>query len=397
MSATPYTIISSDCHAGGNMAMYEEYLDPAWRAEFKAWRGAYRNPYRDLQDDGRSRNWDDERRQSDLYSDGVVAEIAFPNTVPPFYPTGALVARPPTTSQDYERRLAGIWAHNRWLRDWCSQYPDQRCGLPQIFVNDLDDAIAILEWAAAEGFRSFMLPTIPPDVGMLGYWSPQWDPLWAAVDELDLVITQHGGVGGPDYGKTPAAWLVFLMEVPFFAHRNLAHLIMSGVFERFPALRFVMTEQGVAWAVQDLRRMDGYHRQMKGGRVGELGFASELRLPMKPSEYFDRNVWIGASFPSPSEAAAIRELGLHKVMWGNDYPHHEGTFPYSRQSLQRSFCHWEESDMRRVLAGNAADLYGFDLERLAPLAEQHGFTPEQISTPLDELPAKATSPAFFRP
>ncbi len=396
-TSQPYTIISSDCHAGGNMAMYEEYLDPAWRDEFKAWRGGYRNPYRDLQDDGRSRNWDDDRRQRELYSDGVVAEITFPNTVPPFYPTGALVARPPKDATDYKRRMAGIWAHNRWLRDWCSEFPDQRCGLPQIFVDDLDDSIAVLEWAAAEGFRSFMLPHVPPDVGMLGYWAPQWDRLWAAVCDLDLVVTQHGGVGGPDYGKTPAAWLIFLMETPFFAHRNLAHLILSGVFERFPTMRFVMTEQGVAWAAEELRRMDGYHAQMsKSGRVGELGFDADLVLPLKPSEYFDRNVWIGASFPSPSEAAAIRQIGVHKAMWGNDYPHHEGTYPYSLESLQRSFSDWDEADLRKVLSDNAAEVYGFDLGSLSPLAAEHGFTPQQVAEPLQEVPAKATSPAFFR-
>lgn len=397
MNATPYTIISSDCHAGGNMVMYEEYLDPVWRDEFKSWRGAYRNPYRDLQDDGRTRNWDNERRLSELYADGVVAEIVFPNTVPPFYPTGALVARPPKDRNDYDRRFAGIQAHNRWLLDWCSEYPEQRCGLPQVFVEDLDDTIATLNWAADKGFRSFMLPHIPPDVGMLGYWSPQWDRLWAAISDLGLVITQHGGVGGPDYGKTPASWVMFLMEVPFYAHRNLAHLIMSGVFKRFPALRFVMTEQGVAWAVEELRRMDGYHRQMKRGRVGELGFAADIVLPKKPSEYFDSNVWIGASFPSPSEADAIRELGIHKVMWGNDYPHHEGTYPYSLESLQLSFADWDEADMRQVLSDSAADLYGFNLDELAPLAGQHGFTPAQVATPLAEIPAKATSPAFFKP
>jgi len=94
------------------------------------------------------------------------------------------------------------------------------------------------------------------------------DRLWAAASDLDLIMTQHGGNGGPDYGKAPAAGVVFLMEVPFYSHRNLAHLIMSGVFERFPTLRYVMTEQGVAWLVEELRRMDGYHRQMLHGRVG---------------------------------------------------------------------------------------------------------------------------------
>ncbi|MCY4663213.1 MAG: amidohydrolase family protein, partial [Acidimicrobiaceae bacterium] len=186
-------------------------------------------------------------------------------------------------------------------------------------------------------------------------------------------------------------------EVPFYSHRNLAHLIMSGVFERFPKLRYVMTEQGVAWLVEELRRMDGYHRQMRAGRVGELGFAADIVLPHKPSEYFDRNVWIGASFPSPGEADAIRKVGVHKVMWGSDYPHHEGTYPYSLESLQRAFSDWSEAEMRAVLGGNAADLYGFDLDRLAPLATEHGPTVEQVATPLAEIPAKATSPAFFKP
>ena len=53
-----YTIISADCHAGASHAQYREYLDPAWRDEFDAWRAKYANPFRDLQGDGRTRNWD---------------------------------------------------------------------------------------------------------------------------------------------------------------------------------------------------------------------------------------------------------------------------------------------------------------------------------------------------
>ncbi|RMH81727.1 MAG: amidohydrolase [Actinomyces sp.] len=398
MAATDrYTIISSDSHAGANMATYAEYLDPAWREEFEAWRAAYKNPYRDLQDDGKTRNWDDERRIREQDADGVVAEVTFPNTVPPFYPTGMLIARPPRDRAEYERRHAGIQAHNRWLRDWCGAHPERRRGLPQIFLEDLDDAIRTLEWAAAEGFTSFMLPHVAPDQGLPGLWSPHYDRLWAAVQDLDLVMTQHGGNGAPDYGDDPASTLMFLMEVGFFANRNLWHLIMSGVFERFPRLRYVMTEQGVGWAVEALRRMDGYHRQMKSGRVGELGFPAELVLPMKPSEYFERNVWIGASFPSPREVAAIRELGVHKVMWGSDYPHHEGTYPYTRESLRRSFAGWSEDDLRKVLAENAAAVYGFDLDALAPIAAEAGPTVAEIAEPLDTVPADATSPAFFRP
>ncbi len=165
-----YTIITADSHAGGNMAMYEEYLAAEWKEAFADWRGAYSNPYRDLQDDGRTRNWDNERRLSEQYADGIVAEITFPNTVPPFYPTGMLIAYPPRDREEYERRRAGIDAHNRWLKDWCDLYPTQRCGLPQIFLEDLDDAISTLEWAAAEGLRSFMMPHVAPDVDLPGLW-----------------------------------------------------------------------------------------------------------------------------------------------------------------------------------------------------------------------------------
>ena len=93
----------------------------------------------------------------------------------------------------------------------------------------------------------------------------------------------------------------------------------------------------------------------------------------------------------------MRTVGVHKVMWGSDYPHHEGTYPYSLESLQRAFSDWSEADMRAVLAANAAALYGFDLDRLSPLAASHGPTVEEVATPLAEIPAKATSPAFFKP
>src|SRR6187401_2217050 len=109
-----YTIISADCHAGGSHQQYREFLDADWLDEFDAWRGEYSNPFRDLQGDNRARNWDSDRRLAEQEADGVVAEVVFPNTVPPFFPTGQLVARPPTP-EEFPRRLAGIRAHNRWM------------------------------------------------------------------------------------------------------------------------------------------------------------------------------------------------------------------------------------------------------------------------------------------
>ena len=97
--------------------------------------GSTTNPFKDLTGGTRNRNWDDERRFGELEQDGVVAEVLFPNTIPPFFPTGAVVARPPAPD-DYELRLAGVRAHNRWLADWCAGHSDRRAGIGQIFLND---------------------------------------------------------------------------------------------------------------------------------------------------------------------------------------------------------------------------------------------------------------------
>src|SRR3954454_22856493 len=87
-----YTIISSDCHAGGSHAAYREYLDPKYHEDFDAWRGKYKNPYKDLGDTRRYRNWDNEMRSTQQLEDGVVGEVIFPNTIPPVFPSFVLFA-----------------------------------------------------------------------------------------------------------------------------------------------------------------------------------------------------------------------------------------------------------------------------------------------------------------
>src|SRR5690606_21122211 len=129
-------------------SQYREYLDPEWRDEFDAWRERYRNPFRDLQATGQERNWDSDLRLAAMAADGVVAEVLFPNTVPPFFPTGSLIA-PPPRPEDLERRWAGLHAHNRWLVDFCAEAPAQRAGVAQIFLNDVERAVEEIRWVAS--------------------------------------------------------------------------------------------------------------------------------------------------------------------------------------------------------------------------------------------------------
>jgi predicted TIM-barrel fold metal-dependent hydrolase len=391
-----YLLISADCHAGGSLDQYREYLDPAWRDEFDAWRGKYSNPFRDLQGGGRTRNWDSERRLGELEDDGVVGEVLFPNTVPPFFPTGAVIA-PPPTAKTYERRLAGIRAHNRWLADFCAAAPGRRAGIGQVFLNDVDEALADVETVRALGLTGgVLLPGRPDDSEVAPLWDPVYEPLWSACEDLDVTITHHSGQGSPDYGRSAAGGVMWIVETTWFSHRPLWQLIMGGVFERHPRLRFVLTESGCSWIPDTLRMLDGFHAQMASGRIGELKYTEDQRLSLTPSEYFARNCYVGVSFPSPAESRAMQRVGLDRVMWGSDYPHHESTYPHTTAGLRRAFADWEPGDVRRVTSENVARVYGFDLGALAPIGAAVGPSVAAVAEPLEGVPPDSASPAFTR-
>jgi predicted TIM-barrel fold metal-dependent hydrolase len=387
-----YTIISADTHAGGSHAQYREYLEDKYLEEFDAWRSRYRNPFRDLGDQRRLRNWDNDMRSGQQLADGVVGEVIFPNTIPPFFPSFVLAA-PPPRADDYARRLAGIRAHNRWLVDFCAHCPERRAGIGQIFMNNLDDAMADVRWIAEHGLRGgVLLPNNPPDATWIEHqlYDPYWEPLWDLCEEIDIPLHSHGGTGVPDFGKVPSAALLYIGEFWFYQTRPFMHLVLSGVFQRHPGLRFVMTEQGAAWLPPLLDRLDrSIIRIRQTGETGELKYGEESILPLTATEYFQRNCWVGVSQPKAPDIEAIAQLGLDRFMWGSDYPHDEGTAPFTREHLRQLFCSWSESDLRPFLAGTAAATFGFDIDDLQHLADQHGPTVAEIREPLVELPENA--------
>ncbi len=392
-SKAPYTIISADTHAGANHETYREYLDPKYRDDFDAWRGKYKNPWKDLRDtDLRVRNWDDDRRDRDQLADGVVGEVIFPNTVPPFYPGFVLFAGPPKPDE-YEHRRAGIHAHNRWMKDFCARKPAQRAGIGQFFLNDIDDAIADATWIKENGLRGgVLLPTVAPDVSWVRpLYDPAYDRLWSALSDLEVPVNLHSGTGSPNYGRFPSVPMIMITEVGFYGSRAYVHMLLSGVFERFPRLKFVMTEGSAAAIWQTTQQMDGIISQVQNGEIGELKYTDENKLPRLATDYFNQNCWIGASFPAPADAAVREHMLPDRFMWGSDYPHDEGTGPYTREHLRQVFHHVPEVELRAVLAGNAAKLYDFDLDALAPLAAEWGPTVEEIATPLGQLPAQPNS------
>lgn len=401
---TPYVVISADTHGGANIADYKPYLESSLHNAFDEWAASFDNPYDDLTGDEASRNWDSQRRLTDMEADGVVAEVVFPNTIPPFFPKVSLVNQAPGASDgDLQRRFAGLRAHNRWLVDYCGDAPGRRAGIIQIMLHDLPGSIAEIEAAAAAGLTGgVLLPGAAPDSGLPPFYDPYYQPLWAACEQYGMPINIHSGSHSPDYGDHPAAMVMFLCEVTWWAHRNLWHLIFGGVMEQFPDLKFVFTEQGTEWLPDELTRLGHYHARMSnasGGGTQEAKFGAEAMkaLSLTPREYFDRQCWLGSSFIRRHEVHMRDQVGVDKIMWGSDYPHLEGCWPFCHEHYRLAFAGAPEADTRAMLGENAATVYGFDLDHLATFAAQHGPLPSAVGTRLadEDIPDEALRcPAF---
>ena len=169
----------------------------------------------------------------------------------------------------------------------------------------------------------------------------------------------------PDYGDEPCATAMYISEVDMFAHRPFTALLWSGAFERHPGLKMVFTETGCSWILETLRVLE-----FKSADPIFKHFTKALSL--SPTGYFQRQCFIGASFMPAHEGRDRHRIGIDKLMWGSDYPHLEGTWPFTMKALHETFGDYPEDEIEALLGGNAAAVYGFDVEQLRPIADRIG-------------------------
>jgi len=399
-----YIVISSDGHAGGDVPDYRPYLESKWLDDFDAWAAGYEHPYEDLKGDLGPRNWDSARRTRDLEADGQSGEVIFPNTVPPFFPKASLTAQPPAiTSADKDQRWAGLQAHNRWLVDFCNDLPGRRAGVFQISLFDIEASVEEIRWGVEHGLTGgVLLPGTPPGLGLPQLFEEYYEPLFATCAELGVPLNHHTGSAAPPMGPTDRDAVVFLLEVSWWAHRAFTHLIVSGVFERYPELQLVFTEQGTAWVPDELARLDLFFGRMRGADGSQeqvWGKAIADSMSLLPSEYWARQCHLGASFIRPVEVGLRHQVGVDRIMWGSDYPHKEASSPYSLEALKASFGGVPVEETALMVGGNAAALYGFDLDALAPVAARIGPKVADVAAGLDRatLPVEAYKCPAFAP
>jgi predicted TIM-barrel fold metal-dependent hydrolase len=404
-------IISSDGHATARMEDYTDYLDPRFRDEFRDFLVEYRqvgshtfdepalrarlDPYiveewvehmiRTGRIDG---NWNPERRLKELEREGVVAEVLFPDFGLPFElysPT--LAAQLGYGARTQAQIDAGDRAYNRWLADFCSTAPERFAGMASISFNDVEAAIREIHRIKDAGLRGVTMPMFDEKLPL---YAEDFDPIWSTIAELGLVLNTHVAISstsnrwvGTNAKPPHPACLspLFRSVVVFYVQQIVDHLIWGGVLERHPDLRVVFTEQGSAWFASKMTEMDySYNGSYLRRDIREA-------IKHEPSEYFQRQCWIGSSLLSRAEVGYRHSIGLDKMMVGVDYPHHEGTWTGGTINyLQATFGpnNVPETEARIMLGQTAAQVFGFDVAALAPVVERVGPAPEEILTPPTE-------------
>lgn len=296
---------------------------------------------------------------------GVDAAVIFPNI-------GLSVSMgnsPPEFNHAWAR------AYNDFAWDTFSPHHHRFKPAAMLAIDTIEETLAEAERCIKLGFSTLFLPGTVP---WRPYRLPLYEPLWSLAEEAGIPLNFHIFSGNlalrgdmvsvADLSDDRIAELRQLDEVekggPELINITvmgmaagmspLAELIGSGVLERHPDLKVVVTESECGWLAWLLHAMDQMNRQR------HLGMK---KLALKPSEYFHRQCAVTIT-DDPVGLHNVPLTGSDCLLWGDDYPHDEGVFPDGARAIREIRDALTPEAAHHVLCGNAAKLYGFDLDLL---------------------------------
>jgi len=130
-------------------------------------------------------------------------------------------------------------------------------------------------------------------------------------------------------------------------------LVFGGVFQRHPGLKVVCVEADAGWVPHYMYRMDHAWNRHRNW------LAPGVTLERKPSEYFADHIYV--TFQDDWTAFRFADdMNWHRLMWANDFPHSDSTWPWSQELLAEHASHLRPEQRRAILCDNVAELYGID-------------------------------------
>ena len=325
--------VDADIHGNDTPEALAPYCDEPWRMSLQAMTttpGRYLDvpgyaPNMRLdapipgQHEHRSVHTPDQMR-AELTNLGIDLGILFPDHLLLF-----------ATLPNIEYAVAVSHAYNRWLTaEWLgtSGMYGAVLACPQ---DPIDSAAAIRHYGKHDKMVAVFLPT----AGVNPLWGHRkYDPIFEAAQEMDLAVVFH---------SVTLVFPVFPCEMEQFENHfarqvlghsfammaNLTSLMHTGVPARYPRLRVVFTEAGIGWAPYMTWRMDKYHREFR---------RSVPVLERPPSEYIRERMWFATQPIEEPEnpqhmAEVIEQVGVDRVVFASDWPHHDFDHPKALLTL----------------------------------------------------------------
>jgi len=280
-------------------------------------------------------------RIKEMELDGLSAEVLYPTLMLGLFGL-----------HDAGLQEACFRAYNDWLLEYCSVARDRLIGIAAISMYDVDHAVAELQRCRKAGLNGAIIWQAPhPD---LPFHSRHYDKFWAAAQDLEAPVSMHILTGHSYHSKERkdtehyrGSVNLKLMDVT----NALYDFIFYGVLERNPKLKLVTVENEAGWLPFVIQQWDYYYRR----------FRDKKPVPMtkEPGEYMRRQVF-SCFFNDAVCGHNLERWGQDNVMWSNDYPHWNSTWPNSLKVIRRDLGHLPAETQAKVLAGNVCQLYGLD-------------------------------------
>jgi predicted TIM-barrel fold metal-dependent hydrolase len=317
--------------------------------------------------EGHAAGWDPTARVRVLDEEGIDVTVLYPTMAMLFGPLDPIPA-----IQDPHFVLACQQAYNDWIADYCRTAPDRLAAVATVPIQDVELAVAETRRAIEQlGLCGVMVRSSAPAHGY-PFNHPIYDPFWSLCQDLDIAVGLHPATHvdfvnavrqfdlinreanvsinnrGTDELHGGGA-ISHAVGAPVDAIVSLGRLLMGGVCERFPRLRFLVLEAGGGWLPSILHAMD----EEIHARANERRW-----LSMLPSEYFKRQCWISFSPEDPTLVPSVEFLGDDRILWASDFPHLDGIYPGAVKELQENIAPLPAASRARIAGDNALAAYG---------------------------------------
>ena len=285
---------------------------------------------------------------------GIDAQIIFPSTI-------GLGGQDLGMVEDQALCRLAVEVYNDAMVEIQAESNNRLLPLPLMPAWDIDLCVVEARRVAGLGARGVNMTSDPDDLGAPDLADRAWDPFWKVCSELQLPVHFHIGASVTAmtfFGKYPWAshaqntQLAIGGTLLFIGNaRVVTNLILSGIFDRHPALKTVSVESGVGWIPFILQALD---YEMAENAPEELA-----QLRKRPSEYFRSNIYATYWFESDRNQlpALVEAVGEDNIMFETDFPHPTCLYPKPLEAVAERMSTLSPEVRRKILGENARKLY----------------------------------------